>query len=209
MQNTYRGSLPKRLSIPRLICPVLTFLLVTLAGCASGPEVDGIPARRVVFSIGQRDRSYDEFTARESLDAPQYECTVGVDCSTETFPVIMTWSVMTWSEAYARGYPEFAGGVVESIKIYFTLARDHADLTLRVSRGGDETLLIALDERDPIPVTAAMQGSDEPWQPSTFDVLLGPVTKGSHTLLFTVHPTDGDGLPWFNWDALLLFTGLP
>ncbi|MBW8010498.1 MAG: hypothetical protein FVQ83_04540 [Chloroflexi bacterium] len=70
-------------------------------------------------------------------------------------------------------------------------------------------MLITLDEQDPIPVTAAMLGSEDGWQPGTFDVNLGPVTKGSHTLLFTVHPTDGEGFPFFAWDALLLFTGLP
>jgi hypothetical protein len=117
---------------------------------------------------------------------------------------------MSWSEDHAHRNPPFiAEEDVESIKIYFTLARDHTDLTLRVSRGGDETLLITLDDRDPIPVTAAMQGSSDGWQVSTYDVNLGPVIKGSHTLLFTVHPTDGYGFPYFAWDALLLFTGLP
>lgn len=166
--------------------------------------IDGIPARRVVFSIGQRDDSYDEFTARESLNPPQYECTVGVDCFTETFPV-----GMSWSEDHAHIYPFVAEEDVESITIHFTLAGDHTNLTLRVSRAGDETLLITLDDRDPIPVTAAMLGSGDSWQPGTFDVNLGSVTEGSHTLLFTVHPTDGDGFPYFAWDALLLFTGLP
>jgi len=207
MNDSYWNWLTKRINKTRPIYPLLTVLVVGLVSCASGPDVDGIPARRVVFSIGQRDSSSYEFTAHEPLDPPQYECTVGIDCSTETFP-----EAMYWSEEPHPNSSFVLEGDVQSIKIHFSLSRSYTHLTLRISRAGDETSLVTLDDRDPISVTAVMLGSDDGWQVGTFDLDLGPVTKGNHTLLFTVHPTDGaewEGIPVFGWDALLLFTGLP
>lgn len=173
-------------------------------------EIDGIPISQVIFSIGQMDNSYDEFIARESLGFPEYECTVGIDCVTETFPILLTLSVEDWTEDYGVSYSEFAEGAVESIKIHFTLSQDYADLTLRVSRAGDETLIITLDEQEPISVTGEMLGSRDHWDPpGSYDVTLKSATKGDHTLLLTIHPTDGSGYPFFVWDALLLFTDAP
>ncbi len=100
-------------------------LLGLLTGCLSD--------EKVIFEFGQEDKSYGEFRRRGLRDITEYRCRVGVDCSTEAFPVYLN----------RAGYlPKYAYGGVEHIIISFELNRSYNDVTLRLVRWGDETTVV-------------------------------------------------------------------
>ena len=153
--------------------------------------------RVILFAIGREDNSYSEFEWRGFKGHPEYTCRVGVDCSTEAFPSGMCRDPECQDSIYADEE-------VKRITITLTLDQDYSELVLRLVRAGRETTEVTVDAQQTYLVTNVMLGSDEGWVVGAYDLMLGTLKKGTHTIQLTV-ADDGKGNGEFAWDALALF----
>ena len=169
----------------------LVALSIGLLGLLTGCLADG----KVIFEFGREDKSYGEFRRRGLRDITEYRCRVGVDCSTEAFPVYLN----------RAGYlPKYAYGGVEHIIISFELNRSYNDVTLRLVRWGDETTVVRVDQKETYLVTNTMLGSNEGEVViGVYNLKLGALKKGEHRIELTV-ADDGKGNATYMWDALSL-----
>lgn len=163
-------------------------LLGLLTGCLS----DG----KVIFEFGREDKSYGDFRRSGLTDITEYRCRVGVDCSTEAFPVYFTRA------GFLGLYAERS---VEHIIISFELNRSYNDVTLRLARWGDETTVVGVDQKETYVVTNTMLGSSESesFGIGVYNLKLGALKKGEHRIELTV-ADDGKGDGFYIWDALSL-----
>lgn len=150
------------------------------------------PVEKIIFKIGQENKSYFEFNRNGFLQTTEYRCTVGVDCSTEAFPEYLTRA--------ESGYLVYG---VERIIISFRLDQTYDDITLRLARGGDETTLVRVDQNETYLVTNTMLGSGEGYRVGVYDLQVGRLEKGRHSIELTV-ADDGKGNAAYQWDALSL-----
>ena len=150
----------------------------------------------MIFAIGQEDKSYREFNARGFKGQSEYTCRVGVDCSSETFP----------RRLYFPPISKYTIDGVVRITIMFTLDHTYKNAILRLARAGNETTVVTVDgERERTHrVTDIMLGSTDGGVYGVYDLTLGALKKGTHTLQFTVGD-DGKGNEGYSWDALTLF----
>ncbi len=167
---------------------LILILVVLIGGCANLPPVR--PVDNVFFAIGREDKSDSEFgfTAGTS----EYRCTVGVDCSAEAFPKYL----------YLAG----SGDGVERIIISFRLDQAYNNVILRLARGGDETTVVIVDRKQTYLVTNTMLGSGEDFRVGVYNLELGTLKKGVHTIEMSV-ADDGKGSGAYQWDALSLIQG--
>jgi hypothetical protein len=75
---------------------------------------------------------------------------------------------------------------------------------LRLVRGGDETTVVELDETEQYLVTNSMLGSNDGYLVGAYDLDLGSLRKGKHTIKLTI-ADDGKGNGTYQWDAIRLF----
>jgi hypothetical protein len=152
------------------------------------------PKGKVIFEIGQEDKDYSGFQQFGFRGHPEYSCIVGVDCSTEAFPMYI----------YVAPLDEYVDDGVDCITIEFGLEQDYSEVVLRLARGGAETLVVMVDKKRTHVVTNTMLGSDENYVFGVYNLTLGELKKGNHTIQLTV-ADDGKGNRVFVWDALSLF----
>lgn len=143
-----------------------------------------------LFRIGQRDGSESEFS-REFEGVDEYSCTVGVDCLASKFPQYHCRSVCSPST------------LVKTITITFALDQDYSELVLRLAREGDETTEVTIDSEQTFLVTKEMLSSGEFNDFGWYDLELGSLMKGTHTILLTVADDGIDNA--HAWDALALY----
>ena len=76
---------------------------------------------------------------------------------------------------------------------------------MRLARGGDETTVVVVDgKRKKHRVTNTMLGSGEGYRVGVYNLELGALKKGTHTIELTIaDDRKGDG--GYQWDALSLF----
>jgi hypothetical protein len=157
-----------------------------------------VQATGSIFSIGKENRSYFGFRYRGWADESEFHCTVGVDCIEASFPRRLYRHNRS---DYARTHDDEG---VESVLVTFHLAQDVPKAVLRLARAGTETTLVSLDGGQPYTVTGAMLGSADGTEFGVYDLQLGELSPGEHTLLFTV-ADDGQGNGSYSWDSIALF----
>jgi hypothetical protein len=92
----------------------------------------------------------------------------------------------------------------QEVVISFRLKRDAERLIFRLARGGDSATLVTIDGETTYRVTDKMLGSAEGGVFGSYDLDLGPMHKGHHTIKLSM-PDDGLGYNGsFRWDALVL-----
>ena len=176
---------------------VSAVLMMTILPWGQGQSDDADtsrPAGKVIFEFGQEDKDYSGFQQFGFRGHPEYRCRVGVDCSTETFPMNLLVAPMD----------EYVDDAVDCITIEFGLEQDYNEVMLRLARGGAETLVVMVDKKRTHIVTNTMLGSDENYVFGVYNLTLGELKKGNHTIQLTV-ADDGKGNRGFVWDALSLF----
>ena len=156
------------------------------------------PAGNEIFAIGREDKSDLEFRSSGFSGHPEFTCTVGVDCSTQSFPQRLH---RAQASAYARTYVD-AG--VERITIKFSLEQAYNNVVLCLARGGSETTVVTIDGKRTYFVTNEMLGSYDGYGVGVYNLMLGALKKGVHTIQLTV-ADDGKGNGTYQWDALALF----
>ena len=179
-----------------VIAIVVSLLLITQALWSRGqPEPSDTVQPVVIFAIGQEDKSDGEFRKYGLRGITEYRCRVGVDCSTETFPAYLN----------RAGYSGYDYGGVERIIISFRLDQTYNDFILRLARGGAETTVVTVDGKQTYLVTNTMLGSGEGYGVGVYNLELGALKKGRHTIEITV-ADDGKGNATYQWDALSLYS---
>jgi len=170
-------------------------LFCSLASCktSSASEAD---TGTIIFEIGIINQSRSDFPANDFNGIDDYKCTVGVDCSTETFPNTM----------YKQPAPRYADSVgVAFVTIFFELNKSHENLIFRIARAGSETTIVTLDDDKRFNVTSNMLGSDENLQYGSYDLSLGSLSQGTHNIHLALD-NDRYGNGRYYWDALILIS---
>jgi hypothetical protein len=97
-------------------------------------------------------------------------------------------------------------GGVERITISFRLDQSYNNVIMRLARAGEETTVVIVDGNQTHLVTDKMLGSADHGVYGAYDLMLGELKKGVHTIQLTV-ADDGKGNGGYSWDALSLFVG--
>jgi hypothetical protein len=168
---------------------VLMLFLVILAtmGCSRGRA--RTRGDHAILEIGKEDGSYAEFANKGFRDLDEFRC------STEQVPS---------ADAFPLGH--FIKGVVTDrgvSQVFFDISLDKAydRVVLRLSREGSETTVVTVDEKTEYQVTSEMLGSKDGNYFGVYDLLIGPLMAGSHTITLTVLD-DGKRIGGYAWDAI-------
>ena len=167
---------------------------VILTGVLAAAEPDtSRPVGKELFTIGQEDKSYFEFRSTGFRGQPEYTCRVEADCAAEAFPRWLYRAPRPWTD-----------DGVERITIIFTLDHDYNEVVLRLARAGAETAVVTVDGKRTHLVTNSMLGSNEDYVVGAYNLTLGALKKGTHTIQLTL-ADDGTGNDMHVWDAIALF----
>lgn len=144
-----------------------------------------------ILEIGKEDGGYAEFANNRFRDLDEFCCT------TEQVPS---------ADACPLGH--FVEGVVTDrgvSRVVFDLTFDKAcdRVVLRLAREGSETTVVTVDEQTEYQVTAEMPGSRDGNHFGVYDLQVGPLETGRHTIVLTVLD-DGKSIGGYAWDALHL-----
>jgi hypothetical protein len=174
--------------------PVAVILLIVLANWAwANDQLEG----DVVFSIGKVDQSPVEFNYSDFHNIRF----VTINADGEVDPKLMPLRMIHPDGFYSPDRTDAAQEVV----IHFRLKRDASRLIFRLARGGDSATVVTVDGETTYRVTDTMLGSAEGGVFGSYDLDLGSIPKGHHTLKLSM-PEDGLGYNGsFRWDALILF----
>lgn len=153
--------------------------------------------KKVILAIGKEDQSDAEFASNGFAGKDEYSCEVGVDCIASKFP----------QRHERKGNRNYDSNGVQRIYINFALDSTYGRVFLRLARAGGETTVVKLDDRKAAKVTNVMLGSDEGYHQGAYDLALGRIGKGKHTIELTV-AFDGKGNGSYIWDAIELFATL-
>ena len=159
---------------------------------------EGIPGltpdgEGVLFSIGELDASNLDFEEDGWEGVADFECTVGIDCDTEKFPMRL--------HAPSAYYWDYKA--VQRATIRFRLAEDLRTARVTLSRAGDETSVLQIDDEGQFTVTGAMLGSSGGGRYGQVTLELGPLEAGLHRLLLSV-ADDDEGNGRHALDAIIL-----
>jgi len=150
----------------------------------------------IVFAIGDIDKSYTDFNYRDFENIRRVKLTVDgiVD------PKLLPMRLINPNGDYS---PDLMNAV-EEVLLEFYLKKDTDKLVLVLARGGDSDTNVLIDERDTYRITPKMLGSDEGPQFGSYELDLGSLNKGPHTITLTM-PDDGLGYNGsYKWDAIIL-----
>jgi hypothetical protein len=173
---------------------VVGFLLVALVQVAwSGGQAKD----NMVFAIGTVDKRPNEFSGWR-FEGVRF---ITINADGEVDPKLMPMRMIHPDGHYS---PD-RGDAAQEVVIKFHLKRDASRLVFRLARGGDSVTAVTIDEETTYLVTSTMLGSGEGGVFGSYDLELGPMRKGPHTLTISM-PEDGLGYNGsFRWDALILY----
>ncbi|NNK94010.1 MAG: hypothetical protein HKP41_06630 [Desulfobacterales bacterium] len=183
---------PLALLISTVIFQVLFCFFVSCKTSLS-PEAD---TGTIIFEIGIINDSLSDFPANSFNGVDDYKCTVGVDCSAETFPVHM----------YKQPVPKGSDSMgVAFVTIFFELNESHENLIFKIARAGSETTIVTLDDDKRFDVTSSMLGSDERRKFGSYDLSLGSLGQDTHSIHLAIGENNYGNGRYF-WDALILIS---
>lgn len=171
---------------------VLTVAAAPAVGRGRG-ESRGDSDHQTVFTIGTENNLRDQFRDSGFTGMQEYECDA-TNCAVDQFPMRI------YKASLAKMYDD--DGVAQ-IKLDFQLSREYDNAALRLARWGVETDLVTVDNRPAVAVTAAMLGSGEDIH-GQYDLNIGPLSKGRHTIGIRVAEDNGVGSGRHSWDAISL-----
>ena len=182
-------------SLSILVFYVLITIVMPWSQGQSDDSDKSRPSGKVIFEIGKEDKRDWEFRRIGFGGQSEYNCRVGDDCTTEDFPQYLLLAPYGENPIYG----------VDRITISFTLDQKYEKVVLRLARGGDETTVVEVDgKRKKHLVTNTMLGSGEGYQVGVYNLELGKLKKGTHTIELSL-ADDGKGNAGYSWDALSLF----
>lgn len=161
-------------------------------------QLSGRPLGSILFQIGQEDGAEFEFNSSNLKNVHEFTCSAPLGCKAEVFPRrLYIHPRKTIREVWT-------GGGVAKVSINFTLDIDQEEVVLRLARAGDETTLVTLNGEQEFLITSEILGSREGGLFSAYNLSLGSINKGMHTIQFTV-VDDGKGNGRYAWDSISLY----
>jgi hypothetical protein len=175
---------------------VFICILIFISICSLATKSSEADTGTIIFQIGIINESHTDFPAYSFKGVDDYKCTVGVDCSTETFPGHM----------YKQPAPRHSDSSgVAFVTIFFELNKSYENMIFRIARAGSETTIVTLDDDKRFYVTSSMLGSHELLNYGSYDLSLGSLDQGTHSIHLAVGENNyGNGRYW--WDALILIS---
>jgi len=172
----------------KIVLWLLLVILPTMVWSGGRGDTHG---ELLVLEIGQEDGSSAEFAHKGFRDLDEFHCSTEQVLNADTFP-----------------FGHFIDGVVTDrgvSRVIIDLTCDEAydRVVLRLAREGSETTIVTVDEKTEYQMTAEMLGSRDGNHFGVYDLLLGPLEKGGHTIVLTVLD-DGKSTGGYAWDALSL-----
>ena len=190
-------------SIPnRLISDMATILFIStiifsptslVIGQEVPPAID-VGSDGVLFAIGVEDGDRSEFQHFDWEGINDYECTVGVNCESKNFPA--RFLRMSVADRW-----DYLG--VAQVTINFNLNQAYERVFLRLVRTGSDTTIVNLDDGVSHYVTHKMLDSRSWGNYGGYDLDLGRLNAGIHTIKLTVDE-HGMGNGRYSWDAIIL-----
>jgi hypothetical protein len=184
----YNKPIEERYIRMKTVLSLILVILVTM-GCSGGRAKTRSDV--TILEIGKEDRSYAEFANKGFRGLEEFRC------STEQVPS---------ADAFPLGH--FIEGVVTDrgvsrILFDFALDKPYDKVILRLCREGSETTVVTVDEETEYQVTSEMLGSRDGNHFGVYDLLVGPLETGRHTIVLSVLD-DGKSTGGYAWDALKL-----
>lgn len=179
-----------------LLCAIFLFPihLFNAKYAIGGPDV--LPACNPIFSIGEVDENSFEF----AWEGFRYVQEVEIDADGIVDPKKIPGRLIHPDSWYS---PE-RWDAVKKITINFKILGEESRLFLRIARSGDSDTLVVIDEMNEYRLTAETIGSGEDAKFGVYDLHLGTLRNGSHSILLTM-PDDGLGTNGsYKWDAIIL-----
>jgi len=172
----------------KIVLSLLLVILPTMVWSGGRGDTHG---ELLILEIGQEDGSSAEFAHKGFRDLDEFHCSTEQVLNADTFP-----------------FGHFIDGVVTDrgvSRVIIDLTCDEAydRVVLRLAREGSETTIVTVDEKTEYQMTAEMLGSRDGNHFGVYDLLLGPLEKGGHTIVLTVLD-DGKSTGGYAWDALSL-----
>ena len=172
----------------KVVPSLLLVILPTMVWSSGRGETRGEIA---LPEIGKEDGSYSEFASKGFRDVDEFHCITDQVLSAEDFPL----------GHFIEGVITDRG--VSQVVIDFTLSKTYDRVVLRLAREGSETTVVTVDGRTDYQVTADMLGSRDGNHFGIYDLVVGSLEEGEHTIVLTVLD-DGKGTGGYAWDALKL-----
>lgn len=152
------------------------------------------------MAAGSKNLSYDDLNISDFAGRTEYIIDVADGRFRDDFP-----SGFYRSENGVHPDPRYDEADVMVLTILFDIDRKAVPVVLRMARAGAETLLVTLNGTEEHRVTSGMQGSAEGYQVGAFDLELGRLEPGRHSVTLEIDPTNPHGNQHFAWDAVVLF----
>ena len=147
-----------------------------------------------IFVIGVENSSGSGFASGGFDQHQEFVCHIHVDCKVADIPAGL----------YEGDSPRAYRDEAPRLTIVFTLNRDYSEVMLHLARAGSETTAVSIDGGAPLLVTSEMLGSRDGGVMGSYDLPLGPLQAGSHSVTFSVQ-SDGIGNGGYAWDALSMY----
>ena len=158
---------------------------------------DAPPTCNPIFSIGELNETSIEF----AWEGFRYVREVEIDADGIVDPTKIPGRLI---HPDSHHYSPDRWDAVKEITINFKIEDDESGVFLRIARAGDCDTLVVVDEMNKHRVTAEMLGSGRKSKFGEYDLYLGPLNKGNHSIILTI-PDDGLGtIGSIKWDAIIL-----
>jgi hypothetical protein len=175
----------KRRTWETILSLLLVVLTTVVCNCGRGETGRELP----ILEIGKQDGSSAEFANKGFRDLDEFHCSTEKVPSADTFPLAH----------FVEGVVSDRGVSRVAFDLNFGEAYDR--VVVRLAREGSETTVVAVDGKTEYQVTAKMLGSRDGNQFGVYDLQVGPLEKGGHTIVLTVLD-DGKTTGGYAWDAL-------
>ena len=180
-----------------LLCVIFLFPIHFLINTnhASGAS-DVLPECTPIFSIGEVDKLPFEFTALSFEKVQEVE----IDVDGIVDPIMIPRRLLHPDGPYSPDRSDAA----KELLINFKITYEQNNIFLRLARSGDPDTLVKIDDSRKYRVSADMLGSGEGGNYGVYDLPIGTLDRGNHTISLKI-PDNGVGTDGsYSWDAIIL-----
>ena len=179
-----------------LLCAILIFPIYLLNAKHVIGASDVLPPCDPIFSIGELDKLPFEFSGLSFGNVQEVE----IDADGMVDPNMIPRRLIHPDGPYSPDRSDSA----RELLINFKITHEQNSIFLRLARSGDPDTLVKIDDSREYRVSADMLGSGEGGNYGVYDLPIGALERGNHTISLTI-PDNGVGTDGsYSWDAVIL-----